>query len=234
MRHELRHALRERTQHGERRRRRPVGAGPRLAEEVIGCAQAGGARARARGVVLAAHGHTQRARDVHHDLANRRMQADVMMRVQVRRRAPERLLELRDLRLDLGAHVGRGRARRRVACVAHESPLVIDERAPAGQRLAEREVHVQPDAEPAVEQACDEGAIEVRGHEHGGAGDDAVAMRGQDALAHAAGHPPVVGVHDQPPAHRARPSSSSRSTVAGRPAGNVASRSIARRCARRS
>src|SRR5213594_2712860 len=64
MRHELRDPRRQRAQTGQRLRQRPVGAGPRLAEEVVGRAQTGAARALAGGGVLASYGHAGSARDV--------------------------------------------------------------------------------------------------------------------------------------------------------------------------
>jgi hypothetical protein len=197
--------------------------------------EAGAAGARPGLTVLAAHGQAALARDFQHHVAHRRIEADVVVAVEVRGSALEQLLEAVELRLHLCAHVGSLGDGGRPARIAHEAPASIDERAAAGERLAEREVDVHPEPEPAVARAGDEVGSDLARHEDGGARHDAVAMRGEDALAHPAGEAVVVGVDDEPSRHGRRPSMARRSTVAGtsRPA-SVPSRSIARRCSMRS
>src|SRR5262249_57226580 len=91
VRHELRDPWRQRAQHGERARSRPVRAWPRLAEEVIRRAQPRTARTRARGTVLAPHRQSVSPRDVQDHVAHRRIETPLVMAVEIPGHAPHPL-----------------------------------------------------------------------------------------------------------------------------------------------
>ncbi len=119
--------------------------------------------------------------------------------------------------------------------LAHEVPARIDEGRAAGHRPAQRQVHVETEAQPGVARPRDVVAGDAGRHQHRRARDDAVAAGGQDAGGHAGGETEIVGVDDEPPHRASVPSRTMRSTVAGVPwAGSVRSSSTPRRCSRRS
>ena len=217
------------------RAERPVGVRPGLAEEVIGRAQADAPRARPRLRVLAAHGHAERAR-----------------RRRARRRAPARTGPRGGACRDASAAASPASrsarsaprpppARRAprpapppAARRARTRPLPSTSERPRVERLAQREVDVQPQAQAAVASPGQLLTIDVQRDHHRGARDDAVAVRGQDPRAHAAREAEIVGVDDQHPLTARRPSMTKRSTLSGNPRGSVPSASISRRCSSRS
>src|SRR5437660_9558233 len=169
-----------------------------------------------------------------HHLGDGRQETDVMVGVEMGRPAPHQGRELLDLGVHLPLDVPRVGSRRCVAVVADEAAVGIDERAPTGERPAEREIDVNADTQTGIAERRQLLGIDRRGGEQGRAGDDAVAVRRQDTGADPGRKTEVVGVDDEPAGHLgAVPWITSRSTVSGIPEGIVASRSWTRMCSSR-
>jgi hypothetical protein len=168
---------------------------------------------------MAPDGHAQAPGRVEHHFGDGRQQPDVMVGVQMRRLAPHEVGELLDLRVHLALDVPCIGPRRGVARVADEAAVGVDERSPAGERPTEREVDVNADAEPAVAERGQLLGVDRRRGEQGRAGDDAVAVCRQDAGADTRREAEVVGVDDEPPAHRRITAARSPGSRAARPSG---------------
>ena len=123
------------------------------------------------------------------------------MRVEMGGRVLRQRLEALDLRGDLALDVVSFRTRGRPARVAHEGATAVDQRGATRERLAEREVDVQTEAEAGVARARNDARRHVAVHQHRRARHDAVAMRGEDTRADARREAEIVGVDDQPPRH---------------------------------
>src|SRR5437773_1414521 len=126
VRHELRDAGREVAQPRQGRRESPVRAGARFAEEVVGRPEAGRARAGPRGHILAPYRDAEPLRRGEDDAAHRRVEAHVVVRVEVGRCAFHERQELLDLRPHLALDVLHRRALRRAARVTDESAARVD------------------------------------------------------------------------------------------------------------
>src|SRR2546422_11552202 len=109
------------------------------------------------------------------------MQSNVMMAVEVRRRPVHARDESVDLRLDFALDVLRLCSRSGPARVADEPTARVHERRSARDRLAERQIDVDPRAEAGVAKLSKKLVVELAVDEHGRARDDAVAVRRQDA-----------------------------------------------------
>src|SRR2546425_3480087 len=197
------------------------------------------ARAGPRGHILAPYRDAEPLRRGEDDAAHRRVEAHVVVRVEVGRCAFHERQELLDLRPHLALDVLHRRALRRAARVTDESAGRIDQGARARERTAERQIDVEAQPESRGARRGEGLLVHVRRHEHGRARDDPVAVRGEDAGGHASRETEVVGVHDQPARHRSAeppqaPWTTNRSTVVGTLGPRVASTSRARMWSRRS
>ncbi len=198
--HELGHAARQLAQVREHALGRPVRVRPRLAHEVIRRLERELARRRPHLRVLRPHRHLDGAREVQHQLQDRLLPADVVVRVQVRGEPSHDLPELVDLHPELDARLVRSGALGGLPGIAGERPFPVQERGHplrGRHRRAQREVHVQPHAHPRGLEGVDQRGVHRAVHEQGRARHDPAPVRVQDAAAHARGEAIVVGVDDE-------------------------------------
>ena len=150
--------------------------------------------------VLASHRHLEGPREIQHEVEDGTVASHVVMGVQVGREASHDFPERVDLRPQLDARLLRLGARRRVAGVPDEAPLLIDQRRHApriGDGPAESQVEMHPHPEARGLELLDLRGGNVAVHEERGARHDAPPARFQDAAAHPGGQAEVVGIDDE-------------------------------------
>jgi hypothetical protein len=198
--HELGHPARQLAQVREHALGRPVRVRTRLPHEVIRRLERELPRSGPHLRVLRPHRHPDGTREVQHQLQDRLLPADVVVRVQMRGEPPHDLPELVDLHPELDARLVRSGAPRGLPGVAGELPFPVQERGHAlrgRHRRPQREVHVQPHPHPRGLELLDERGVHRPVHEQGRARHDPAPVRVEDAAAHPRGEAVVVGVDDE-------------------------------------
>src|SRR3989304_1616122 len=199
---------------------RPVGVGARLPEEMLGGSEPALTGRPARFLILAADGNPELLGQGEHDIPDRTMAADVMVAVEMGRLPAEKSNEHGHLGAQFELYLFRLGLRGLPERIADKLPAGVEQRGNllgGRDRLAERQVQMEPDAEPGRLQAVEHGPVQPRVRYQRGAGDDPPPVGLANAPTHAGRQTEVIGVDDQPPHAGLVPCTTKRSTGSGGP-----------------